>query len=132
MVPGLFFKNGSGDRVVIAEKKCFCRFCLHAFIAEEILKRHIKDCFKINGKQTSKMTMKAEYVKLKNFKGKTKSPFMINADFESILVAEDNGKQNPSESCINKYQKHVVCSYPYKVVCVDDKCDKTKIRCYPT
>ena len=26
---------------------------------------------------------------------KIKSPFMIYADFEDILVLEDNGKQNP-------------------------------------
>ena len=31
-------------------KKHFCRYCLQAFSTEEILK-HIKDCFKINGKQ---------------------------------------------------------------------------------
>ena len=36
---------------------------------------------------------------------------MIYAGFESILVPEDNGKQNPNESCTNKYQKHVACSY---------------------
>ena len=41
---------------------------------------------------------------------------MIYADFESILVAEDNGKQNPNES----YQKYVACSYGHKLVCVDD------------
>ena len=43
-------------------RKHFCRYCLHAFITEEILKRHIKDCFKINGKQTIKMSRKGEYV----------------------------------------------------------------------
>ena len=32
-------------------KKHFCCYCLQAFSAKEILKRHIKDCFKINGKQ---------------------------------------------------------------------------------
>ena len=32
-------------------KKHFCRYCLQAFSTKEILKRHIKDCFKINGKQ---------------------------------------------------------------------------------
>ena len=31
-------------------KKGFCRYCLQVFSAEEILKRHIKDCFKVNGK----------------------------------------------------------------------------------
>ena len=34
-----------------------------------------------------------------------KSLFMIYADFGSILVPEDNGKQNPKESYTNKYQK---------------------------
>ena len=32
-------------------KKHFCRYCLHAFITEDILKRHIKYSFKVNGKQ---------------------------------------------------------------------------------
>ena len=48
-------------------RKHFYRYCLHAFIAEEILKHHIKDCFKINGKQMIKMPKKGEYVKFKNF-----------------------------------------------------------------
>ena len=65
-------------------------------------RRNIKDCFKINGKQTIKMPKKGEYVKFKNFERKIKSPLMIYADFESILAPEDNGKQNPN---INKYQK---------------------------
>ena len=53
-----------------------------------------------------------------------KSLFMIYEDFESILVPEDNGKQNPVESYTNKYQKHIACSYGYKLVCVDDKFSK--------
>ena len=46
---------------------------------------------------------------------------MIYPDFESILLPEDNEKQNPNESYTNKYQKHVACGYGYKLVCVDDK-----------
>ena len=38
---------------------------------------------------------------------------IIYADFESILVPETTGKQNPEESYTNKYQKHIVCSYGY-------------------
>ena len=45
---------------------------------------------------------------------------MIYADFESILVSEDNGKQNTNESYTNKYQKHIASSYGYKSVCVDE------------
>ena len=44
------------------------------------------------------------------------SPFMIYADFESILLPEDNEKQNLEEFCSNKYKKHVACSYGYKLI----------------
>ena len=46
-------------------------------------------------------------------------------DFQSVLVPEDNGKQNPNESYTNKYEKHVACSNDYKLVCVDDKFSKS-------
>ena len=36
---------------------------------------------------------------------------MIYADFESILIPENNGKQN---SYTNKYQNHVGCSFSSK------------------
>ena len=70
------------------------------------------------------MPKKGEYIKLKHFGRKIKSPLMIYADFESILVPEDNEKQNPNEFYTNKYQKHVSCSYGYKLVCIDDKFNK--------
>ena len=39
-------------------RKHFCRYCLQAFRTGEKLKCHIKDCPKINGKQTIKMPKK--------------------------------------------------------------------------
>ena len=47
------------------------------------------------------MLKKGEYVRFKNYDRKIKLPFMIYADFESILVPEDNGKQNPNGSYTN-------------------------------
>ena len=105
-------------------KKHFCRYCLQAFSTEEILKCYIKDYFKTNGKQKILMPKKADYVKYKNYERKIKSPFIIYADFESFLVPEDNGKQNLEEFYTNKCQKHISCSYDYKLVCVDDKFSK--------
>ena len=89
-------------------RKHFCRYCLHAFITEEVLKRHIKDCFNINAKQRVIMPKKSEYIKLKYFERKIKLPVMIYANFESILVPEDNGKQNPNESYTKKYKKKML------------------------
>ena len=76
----------------IMEDNIFFRYCLHAFITKEILKPHIKDCFKINRKQTIKITKKSEYVKFKHVERKIKSTFMIYENLvtlESILVPED-------------------------------------------
>ena len=42
----------------------------------------------------------------------------------SLLVPENNEKQNLEESPTNKYQKHIACTYWYKLVCVDDKFSK--------
>ena len=47
-------------------RKHFCCYCLHVFITEEILKRHNKDCFKINCKKAIKMPKKGEHVKNKS------------------------------------------------------------------
>ena len=106
-------------------RKHFCRYCLQSFSTEEILKSHIKDCFEINSKQRFIMLKKGDYVTFKNYETKIKSQFIIYADFESIIVPENNGKQNPEKSYTNKYQKYISCSYGCNLVCVDDKSFKT-------
>ena len=63
------------------------------------------------------MPKKDEYVKFRRYERKKKS-LKICTDFESILVPENNGKQNSNESYTNK---HVASSYGYKLVYVDGK-----------
>ena len=109
------------DKILYPERKHFCRYCLKAFSTEEILKSHIKDCFKINGTQRIIMPKKDEYVKFRKYERRIRSPFTIYTNFESILMPEHNGKQNPEESYTNKYQEQIACSYGYKLVCVDDE-----------
>ena len=46
---------------------------------------------------------------------------MVDADFGSILLPEDNEKRNPEESYTKKYKKHTACTYGCKLVCVDYK-----------
>ena len=64
------------------------------------------------------MPKKGKYVRLKNHERRIKPLFLIFAGFESILVPEDNGKQNPKESYTNKHQKHIACSYDNKLACL--------------
>ena len=60
-----------------------------------------------------KMPKKDEYVRFKNYKNKIKQPFMIYVNFKSISVPEYSKYQNPDVTYMNKYQKHVACSYSY-------------------
>ena len=109
------------DHTLHCRRKRFCRYCLQAFSTEEILTSHIKDWFKINGKQRIIMSKKGEYVKFKNYERKIKSPFISYADFESILVLENNGKQNQEESYTNKYINIMLAVMDINLVCTDDK-----------
>ena len=52
------------DHTLHRGRKKFCRY-LHAFSTEEILKRHINDCFKINGKQIIIMPKKVNMLNSK-------------------------------------------------------------------
>ena len=69
------------------------------------------------------------YVKFKNHERKKKSLFIIYADFESNLVPENNGNQNPEETYTRKYQKHVSGSYGHMLGCVEEKWNKP-FKCY--
>ena len=70
------------------------------------------------------MPKKGEYIHFKNYERKIKSPVMLYADFEIILVRKDNGKQNPQKSYTSKYQKHITCSYGNNFICAYDKISK--------
>ena len=70
------------------------------------------------------MPKKDVYVKFRNYVRKTKSPFIIYANLESILVPEDNGNKKPEVSYTKKFKKHIAYSYGYKLVCVHDNFSK--------
>ena len=74
------------DHTLHCARKRVCSYRLQTFSGEEILKYHIKDCFKINGKQRIIMPKKREYIKFENYEKKIKSSFIIYADFENILL----------------------------------------------
>ena len=91
------------DHTLHHGKKHFCRHFFQAFSAEEILKLHTKDWFQTDGKERVIMSKTSKYVQFENYEKKMKSPFIIYADFEIILVPENNGNQNPEKSYAKKY-----------------------------
>ena len=105
-------------------KKCFCRCCLQCFSSEEVLIEHRTDCLVINGKQGVKL--KSGTIKFKIYFKQLPVPFKIYADFECILkkVESDIIERDSNSSYTKKYQDHIPCSFPYKVVCIDNKFSK--------
>ena len=61
-----YFNTFMYDHTLHLGRKYFCLNCLQVFSTEEILKCHIKDCFKINGKKRiKKNTLNSKFLKAK-------------------------------------------------------------------
>ena len=65
------------DHTLHRGKNHVCCYCLQVFSTEEILKSHIMDRLKVNGKQMIQILKEGEYVNSKDYERKLKSPFMI-------------------------------------------------------
>ena len=61
---------------------------------------------------------------MKNHFKQLSVPFKIYADFESVLKRIKSNDRNSNTSYTEKYQKHIPCSFAYKVVCIDGKFSK--------
>ena len=99
-------------------KKHFCMSCLQCFSSERVLNDHKNICLVINKTQAIKMPDKENNIlKFKNYYKQQKVPFTIYADFEAITQKIHGCMKNDDKSFTEEYQKHIDCSYGYKVVC---------------
>ena len=104
------------------DKKFFCMYCLQNFTTEKILKNHSEICMVFNGKQAIEMPNKDNNkLEFNNFHKQLPVPFVIYADFEAITEKIHGCQPNDDKSYTETYQKHVDCSYGYKVVCCYDE-----------
>ena len=86
-------------------KKYFCQICLHYFKSIKKLEKHEEDCSIMNKcKVLLPEDEQFKFIKFKNFRNKEKAPFIIYADFESILKKCDEG---------NIVQRHEAFSIGY-------------------
>ncbi|CAB3984674.1 Gastrula zinc finger, partial [Paramuricea clavata] len=106
-------------------KKHFCLHCLHSCKSEELLEKHRETCIEVNGTQATKLPKEGTKIKFKNHRNSMPAPFVIYADFESILVPEEkkvDSENSEDKSSTDLYQTHKACSFGLKTVChYDDK-----------
>ena len=60
-------------------------------------------------------------IKFKNHFKQLAVAFEIYADSECVLKRNKFNNRDNNISFTEKYQDHIPCSFPYRVVCIDDK-----------
>ena len=73
--------------------KHFCKCCLQYFTTKKTLEGHIGNCLSVNGAQAVEMPSDEDRrVRFRNFHNPLKVPFVVYADFGSIVERVDNPK----------------------------------------
>ena len=103
------------------KKKHFCKYCLQCFYSKEDFENHSGDCMVVNGTQKIAMPKEGSKVYFNNYDRQLPVPFVIYADFESIIKNVDTCIPADNKSYTHQYQKHEACGFGYKVVCHYDK-----------
>ena len=112
------------------DTKHFCKRCLHCFSSKNLLERHKKDCFLINGTQAITMPAEGSKIYFKNHHKMQPVPFVIYADFEAITEKIDTCQPPNQKSYTTTYQSHRACGFGYKVVCHYDQSYSKPVEIY--
>ena len=101
-------------------KNHFCLRCLNPFATEKSLKKHMEYC---ETNEAVKMEMPEEdsFIEFENFNRSMRVPFIVYADFESLIKPIETFELNPEKSYTKKCQEHKPSSFCYNIKCFDDK-----------
>lgn len=102
------------DKSKDGHQQFHCDLCLSRFTNEKVLEKHQEVCEGVDGRPTRiEMPVPGSTLKFKNHHKQQKAPYVIYADFESII------KKLPEERATAKTEKmprHVGSGYAYTVV----------------
>ena len=108
----------------------FCLNCFNGFNTIDSLNKHKEYCYN-NECINAKMPPKDTYLKFNKFQNTEKAPFVIYADFESLLKPlNDNCDQDPNKSYTKKNQKHEPISFSYYIISFDENVYESRKRSY--
>ena len=103
-------------------KNHFCWYCLQCFSISKLLECHVKNYLAINHNKSVLLSEENEYVSFQNIKRLRKLPLIIHGDFVLVLISStDNIDFGPKAK---NYQDHIVCTYGYRLICVNKPCSK--------
>ena len=106
-----------------------CLNCFNGFNTTDALNKHKEYCYN-NECVKILMPPPGTYLKFKNFLHSEKAPFVIYADFESLIKPMDNCDPDPNKSYTKKYQKHEPVSFSYYIKSFNESVYESRIRGY--
>jgi len=93
----------------------------HACTSQEILHKHLEKC-ELHGAQRIKMPDEENKIlRFKKIEAQERLPFVIYADFESILERKELVEKDPLKSWTEKCQTHFPCGFGMHTVCTDKR-----------
>ena len=110
-------------------KRHLCLNCFNSFNTSESLNKHKEYCYENKSVKTT-MPPPGTYLEFKNFHHSEKAPFVVYADFESLIKSMDYCNPDPNKSYTKKYQKHEPISFSYYILCSIDGVYKPVLRKY--
>ena len=106
-----------------------CLNCFNSFKTNDKLDKHKEYCYNNECVKIS-MPPAGTFLRFKNFLHSEKAPFIVYADFESLIKSMDNCDPDPSKSYTKKYQKHEPISFSYYIKCFKDSVSEPILRTY--
>ncbi|KAK3101500.1 hypothetical protein FSP39_004054 [Pinctada imbricata] len=110
------FNRLLGDQTNHKSQYHYCHYCLHGFTKKRLLKKHIPYC-QVHGAQRTEMPSEEnKWLQFKEVKKQLKVPYVVYADFESILEQQYGCHPDPSKASTIKLARHIPSGFTYKVV----------------
>ena len=110
-------------------KRHLCLNCFNSFNSPETLETHKEYCYE-NESVKILMPPPGTYLRFNKFHHSEKAPFVIYADFESLIKPMDNYDPDPNKSYTKKIQKHEPISFSYYIYSSIDGVFKPVLRNY--
>ena len=106
-----------------------CLNCFNGFKSIDSLNKHKEYCY---NNECVKIVMPPPntFLRFKNFLHSEKAPFVIYADFESLIKPMDNCDPDPNKSYTKKYQKHEPISFCYYIKSFNESVYKSEKKSY--
>ena len=86
------------------------------------MQEHKKNCLKINRQKSVKL--RSGSIRFNNYFKQLAVPFRIYDDFEFVLKRIHSDDIDNNDSYPKKHKAHIISSFSYNAVCIDDKFSK--------